>query len=287
MAEVLASGKQLVRSLRQAWGLATSDRRVLPALVVAGAQRCGTTSLFQALRQHPAILPPRFHKGLHYFDVDYSKGIDWYRAHFETQASLLRRSRSGIIPIQCEVTPYYMFHPLAPSRIAADLPGVRVAVMLRDPVERAYSAYTHERARGYEPLGFAAALDAEEGRLAGEVARIRSDPDYVSRAHRHQAYAARGRYVEQLRELEANLGRNRIHVIDSGKFFSRPADTVAELLDFLDLPPAAQMTFEVHNSRPRPELPAGTRKRLADYFEPWDAELARWLGWEPSWRRPT
>ena len=100
-----------------------------------------------------------------------------------------------------ESSPYYLFHPLALDRIAADLPDVKLVVLVRDPVERAYSAHAHEAARGYEDLSFAAALEAEEGRLDGEVERLLGDPAYESHAHRHQALRSRGEYAVQLERL--------------------------------------------------------------------------------------
>ena len=66
-----------------------------------------------------------------------------------------------------------MFHPLAARRIGADLPNVKVIAMVRDPVERAYSAYKHEFARGFEwEKSFGRALELEDERLAGEIERI-------------------------------------------------------------------------------------------------------------------
>jgi len=103
-----------------------------------------------------------------------------------------------------ESSPYYLFHPLALDRIAADLPDVKLVVLVRDPVERAYSAHAHEAARGYEDLSFAAALEAEEGRLDGEVERLLGDPAYESHAHRHQAFRSRGEYAVQLERAAAS-----------------------------------------------------------------------------------
>ncbi len=85
----------------------------------------------------------------------------------------------------------YMFR-YAAFELPADLPDVKLVVLVRDPVERAYSAHAHEAARGYEDLSFAAALEADEGRLDGEVERLLGDPAYESHAHRHQAYRSRG-----------------------------------------------------------------------------------------------
>src|SRR5206468_1882749 len=120
-------------------------------------------------RQHPAVLAPALQKGIHYFDKHYDRGSWWYRSHFPLRLTAGRREgRVGVVPLTGESSPYYMFHPLAATRIAADLPGVRLVVLVRDPVERAFSAYTHERARGYETETFERALELEPQRLAGE-----------------------------------------------------------------------------------------------------------------------
>ena len=79
-----------------------------------------------------------------------------------------------------------MFHPLAAERIARDLPGVKLLVLLRDPVERAYSAHAHEVSVGYETEPFQRALEIEAARLDGEAEKIMADPAYVSRSHQHQ-----------------------------------------------------------------------------------------------------
>jgi hypothetical protein len=57
------------------------------------------------------------------------------------------------------------------------------------------------------------------------------------------------------------------------------------LLDFLGLPPHAQLTYERHNARPRAPLPPSLRRRLEEHFLPYDERLAAWLGEEPEWRR--
>lgn len=270
----------------RATGRVSAGRRLLPDFLVVGAQRAGTTSLYQALRQHPGFLPARLRKGVHYFDLDYHRPMSWYRAHFPTRRrAAAAATASGTPVVTGEFSPYYMWHPLAPARIAADLPGVKVVAMLRDPVERAYSAYTHEVARGFETESFERALELEPSRLAGEVGRMTADPRYASHAVAHQAYLGRGRYHEQLVRLAELVGRERLHVIDSAEFFTRPERVFAQLCDFLGIrEPAGAIRFAQHNARPRGELPGSLRSRLRDYFAPYDAALARWWGRTPSWR---
>ena len=266
-------------------GRSTAAWRMEPDFMVVGAQRCGTTSLYKTLVQHPHVLPAGLHKGVHYFDTDYQRGAGWYRSHFPTKAwARLVQRRTGTWPVTGEASPYYMFHPLVGERIAADLPEARLVAILRDPVERAYSAYTHERARGFETLSFEEALAAEPERLAGEEERLRRDPTYVSSAHQHNAYLARGRYVDQLERLEASVGRERLLVVDFDDLSMDFARTFGEVLDFLGLEQWLPETFEQKNARPRSKLDPDLRDRLRADFEPYDERLAAWWGRTPGWR---
>jgi hypothetical protein len=267
-------------------GRLTSESRMLPAFLIAGAQRSGTTSMYRSLAQHPNVLKAPFHKGVHYFDTAYHQGMAWYRGHFPTErrAAAVERA-TGVRPQTFESSPYYLCHPLAGERIARDLPGVRLIVLLRDPVERAYSAHAHELARGFETEPFERALDLEESRLAGEEERLRSDPRYRSHSHQHHAYVARGQYVTYLRAMERLLGRDRLHVVQSAAFFADPVPVYARTLRFLSLPAFDAAQFERHNARSRLPMAESLRRRLEDHFRPWDEELAGWLGHRPCWRR--
>jgi len=280
------SVKSAAHGLSVTAGRLTHRARMLPAFLIVGAQRSGTTSMYRTLSQHPAVVKAVWHKGVHYFDTDYARGLGWYQAHFPLRSRARRATRgTGTAPVTFESSPYYMFHPLAAERISRDLPGVKLLVLLRDPVERAYSAHAHELARGYETEPFARALELEPSRLAGEVERIMADPGYVSHAHQHQAYRARGQYVEQLERLAGRFGRDRIHVVDSSDFFTEPEPAYKAVLDFLGLPQLGDPAFERHNARPRSPLPDELRAALTEHFRPYDERLASWLGWEPSWRR--
>ena len=259
---------------------------MLPGFLIVGAQRSGTTSMYRAISQHPAVLKAVLHKGVHYFDVQYERERSWYRAHFPLKAHARSvRRRTGVSPLTFESSPYYMFHPLAGERIARDLPGVRLLVLLRDPVARAYSAYAHELSRGYEDESFERALELEDARLDGEVERIVSDVRYLSHSHQHHAYRRRGQYIEQLERLEALVGRERIHVVDSGDFFAAPEKVYDEVLAFLQLPRTGYPVFERHNAESRPPIQESTRRWLDAHFAPYDARLEKWLGRAPSWRR--
>jgi hypothetical protein len=277
--------KRTARAVARGSGRLSSRARVTPDFLIIGGQRCGTTSLFKTLRAHPSVLAPVLHKGAHYFDTSYERGMGWYRGHFPLARTARRvEQRTGVRPLAFESSPYYMFHPLAAERIARDLPGVKVIVLLRDPVERAYSAHAHELARGFETEDFETALALEESRLEGEVERLVADPGYRSPSHQHHAYVQRGRYVEHLERLEGIFGRERMHVVDSHRFFTEPEPVYDGVLEFLGLPHTGYPAFERHNARPRSPLPDDVRLRLEEHFAPYDERLAQWLGRPVSWR---
>jgi len=279
------STRRQIRRLSDASVSSTGRLRLVPDFLIVGAQRSGTTSMFKTLIQHPLVPRPFLRKGVHYFDLRYANGFSWYRGHFPiAPTARLRRLGRGL-PHTGESSPYYMFHPLAPRRIAEDLPDVRLIVLLRDPVERAYSGHSHELARGYETEPFERALELEPERLRGQRERMLAEPGYESPGWQHHAYLTRGQYHEQLVELERLLGRDRLLVVDSQDFFTDPEPVFDEVSGFLGLPRHDGITFERHNSRSRSPMPALLRAHLSDHFVPHDDKLAQWWGRVPSWRR--
>lgn len=262
-------------------GQLSAPLRMTPSFLIAGAQRCATTSLFRMLAQHPEVHPPALNKGVHYFDTadKFRRGLRYYTGHFP-----LRRPATST-GITGEGSPYYIFHPLAVQRIAAALPEAKLVVLLRDPAERAFSAYKQELKRGFETLPFAEALDAEARRLDGEEERIISDEDYQSFSHQHHAYVARGRYAAQLERAFATLGRERVLVIDAEDFMLPGLPQWQELTDYLGISPWTPQDVLQSNARPSSPMPEDIRSLLVREFAEDDERLAELLGYTPSWRR--
>ncbi|WP_433527954.1 sulfotransferase family protein [Micromonospora sp. CA-263727] len=265
--------RRTVRSAR-AWGRMLTPG-ALPDFLVIGGQRCGTTSLYHYLAGHPEVRVATG-KELQFFSLHHGRGERWYRAHFPAAVPGLR---------SFEASPYYLFHPSVPQRVAATLPRARFVALLRDPVERAYSHYLHTRSYGAEPLSFADALRAEPERLA---VALRRGPDTRS-AHtalRHHSYLARGRYAEQLERWLAYVPESRLLVLRSEDLYADPATVYAKVLNFLDLAPFRPPGFARHTrrvDRGPSELTDPLRGELAAGFAPHNARLAALLGWSQSW----
>jgi hypothetical protein len=265
-------------------GSITAAGRQLPSFILVGAQRAGTTSLFRALMSHPLVFSANFYKGVNYFDVNYTRDFSWYQAHFPTTAYLRSRTLAHPgQPVTFEASGYYLFHPCAAERMARHVPEVRILAMLRDPVERAYSAYKHELARGFESESFETAIELEDDRLEGEADRMAADPGYRSLSHRHHGYVHRGQYAEQLARIRQYFPADRIHVLESESFFERPEETYRDVLDFLHLPRVLPDRFDRWNARPSAPMPEPTRARLRAHFRDHDRALADMLGREPAW----
>jgi hypothetical protein len=257
---------------------------VLPDFILIGGQRCGTTSLFRALMEHPQVVRPTFHKGINYFDVNYNEGFDWYRGHFPLRATArIRTGRHGRAVV-FEASGYYMFHPFAIERLARQMPGVKLVAMLRDPVERAYSAWKHESARGFEREDFDTALALEDERLVGEFDRMRRDPTYESFTHRHQAYRRRGDYADQLERTLQLFPQDQLHVIYSERFFEQPAHEFGRLSEFLGMAGVSPQRFERYNARPAvQDMSPQSRAILADHYRQANERLADLLHQPPPW----
>jgi hypothetical protein len=257
---------------------------MLPDFLLVGAQRCGTTSLFRALLSHPHVLRAGLLKGVNYFDVNADRGPGWYRAHFPLSSIARRHAAPGQDHAQVfEASGYYMFHPHAPARIVDELPDVKIVAMVRDPVERAFSAYKHEFARGFETEPLERALALEDARVGPELDRMLADPAYQSDVYRHQAYRRRGHYADQLQRFVDALGRNRVHVVQSELFFTEPVEEYTRLLDFLELPRLMPESFDRYNPRPSAPLDSAVGAALREHFASHDAALEPFLHARPSW----
>jgi sulfotransferase family protein len=274
---IMESLKRPLRRLRADYHELTAPLRGLPSAVIIGAQKSGTTSLFNYLAQHPDVLPP-LGKEIHYFDFHYDRGPKWYRGRFP----YAHRLRHGSLTL--DASPYYLVHPLVPQRVAQLLPEVKLVALLRNPVDRALSHYQHEVRAGREPLAFTEAIDKESERLAGEEERLRDDPHYYSFNHHRYSYTRRGLYLDQLQRWVQHFPRTQLLVLQSEWLFRDPVAASARVHDFLGL-----RSHRLERYKPflpgnyDPAMPAELRARLVAYFEPHNRKLYQWLGEEFNW----
>jgi hypothetical protein len=273
------SGKKAYLA-RHLWRLTTAPIRTLPDFVIIGAQKCGTSFLYQLLVQHPHV-KPAFAKEVHYFDLNFRKGDNWYRSYFPVHVRNSRKYITG------EASPYYLFHPHAPRRASTVLPDAKLIVMLRNPVDRAYSHYQHQvkrgKGEGRETLTFEEAIEAEKRLLPGEVSKMLQDEFYESLRHRTRSYLRRGIYIDQLLAWSSFFPRKQMLILKSEDLFNDTTNVLERILDFLKIPHWVPETYSIPNKREYAGVSPLIRQRLDEYYKPHNQRLYEYLGVDLGW----
>ena len=288
----------------------TSNLRADPDFLIIGAQKSGTTSLYYDLAAHPNLKPNVGPKEVSFFTTYYRHGINYYRSYFP----LKKENR-----FYFQSSPYYLFHPLAASRVHYHFPNMKLIAILRHPVHRAFSHYNHQKLAGREPLSFEDALAAEGERLAGEEERLRTYPDSKSGSHRNFSYVTRGIYIHQIDRWLHYFDVSQLLVLSSEEYFSQPENTLLKIYEFLGVPSCLPLwvrklkadqgrasvlkrqanrlkyIWDRHhlsrlglhrkiNSRPYKEVPSwNTKEKLFQLFYPYNQELFTRFGKDFGW----
>lgn len=245
-----------------------------PSFLIIGAQKSGTTSLYANLVQHPQIVTAK-KKEIHFFDNKYERGMDWYASRFPPVGRF-----EGLIT--GEATPRYLFLPHVPQRVRRDLPDVKLIVILRNPVDRAYSHYYHNFRKNRLQGSFEDALQQSEDfekQRSGNSSMAFWSGDRCS----FDSYLARGMYAEQLERWFEFFPRERFLILKSDDFFRSPGSILSQIHAFLGVPPFQCPRYIRQNSYTyRPMNPA-TRTWLEEYFRPHNQRLYKLLGTDFQW----
>jgi hypothetical protein len=237
-----------------------------PDFLIIGAQKCGTSALRASLRAYDGIVMPD--RELHFFDNPdiWSQGLDWYFSHF---------NRPDLL--QGEKTPEYLDHPDAVERIASVLPDVKLIILLRDPVTRAYSQWnqmmqTLDRSaqRGWEPVSFEQAVSRA---FAGD--------------RPYNRLLRKGTYIDQILRVANFFPRRQIHFGIQERMLRDGRVELARVLNFLGVkaPP-----IEPKRRHVRPydvPIDPAVERELLHFFGPFNRRLFDYLGEDiPEWGRP-
>jgi hypothetical protein len=202
----------------------------LPDFLVIGVPKAGTTALHAALARHPALYMSEI-KEPKFFLTDGpppARGgpgdAKTYREHvwrMEDYEALFRHAPPGTL--RGESTPFYLYDRGAQRRIRDLIPDAKLIAVLRDPVERAHSNWTHLWSAGLEPIGdIVQACEQEERRIAAGWA-----------AFWH--YTRIGLYGEQLEHLYTLFPRDQVYVVRYRMLVDHPAEVLDSICSFLDV----------------------------------------------------
>ena len=270
----------------------TSRWRPPPEFLVIGGKRCGSTSFYYGLLQHPSVIPMipaarpplmREHrKGARYFD-DPQRSAGWYRSHFVTGRTRARVAAKTGGAVTGEATPWYLFAPGADEAAARVAPDARLIAVLRDPVARAYSHFQEQRRRGHEPLeDFDAALDAEAERVEHGLTLADGREVDGAFALEHLTYTLQGEYGSALDRWASHFSDDQLTVILSEDFYADPPAALGSAATALGLR-AHRFETEHRNATKPSTIPADAVERLRAHYRDdiarFETRIGRSTGW--------
>ena len=243
----------------------------LPDFVIIGAQKAGTTALRFNLNKHPGLYlasdPDRENSSeVHFFNTDkgWDRGIDWYK-------SLFPRKKL----IQGEKTPNYINSPIAHERMHQVIPDAKLILMLRNPVNRAYSQWNHFNQveapldRGWRITSFESAL-AEAWRGQHKIFKSLVD---------------QGLYIQMIEHLLQYFPREQLFIGIAERFKSDPQNELNRVFDFLGVERKQIEHKKVHERQYETSMEPATRTLLESLFAPYNDALFDFLGFDiPEWQ---
>ena len=260
---------------RHIYGL-TSSFRVLPDFLVIGAKRCGTTSLYEYLGQHPCIKKSS-HDNIGFFNDNFHLGIDFYKSFFPTifeKKKIIQKNKKFMT---YDVTPFYIYHEQTPKRIHQILPNIKLIVILRNPVDRSYSNYfLGDQQKTFEEL------IADEKKILNKIDKNNVDEyyDFV-----HTSMLARGFYAEQLETWYKIFPKNQILIIKSEDFAIQTNKIMNEIFNFLGLENFNILDNSKKNKIMYEPMKEETRKELIEYFRPYNKKLYSMINRNFNWEK--
>lgn len=239
-----------------------------PKFIIIGSQRCGTTSLYTYLAQHPQILTP-IKKEMDFFSWHFDRGIDWYLAHFPAMPP-------GEYFVTGEASPSYFDCREASERLYSACPEAKLIVLLRNPVDRAISHFYRLKGLNWEGRSLDRAIN-------DEIERLAQNPEYII-GEEPGNYLARGRYVEFIQNWLAFFPKEQLLILKSEDFYADVAATVQQVLAFLDLPEYQLSEYQNANPGAYQRVNESVRELLSDYFKSYNQELEEYLGRKFDWK---
>ncbi len=242
-----------------------------PDFIVAGASKCGTSSIYRYLSHHPQILPAN-KKEIDFYSHNYQRGIDWYLAHFPAITD-------GADFLTGEATPNYMRFPQAAQRIKDTFPETKIIILLRNPVDRAISWHYHKLNSGITKLDLATAIATEIDRLVDIT-----EAEIVNTGYYDPDNILSSLYLYQIRPWIETLGREQFLILKSEDFYLNPLKSMEQVFQFLKLPNCSLDSYAKVNAGAYTQADSGLRKTLSKYFAPYNRQLEDYLDLEFNWK---
>lgn len=248
-----------------------------PDFLIIGAQKSGTTSLFNYIEKYASNFKSPDRKELQFFSEKYKKGFDWYKSRFP----LFKKKK-----ITGEATPDYLFYHKSAARIHSYLPNVKIIILLRDPVFRAYSQYNFQNSSSKVSIkdtrSFEEAVDQE---IKSEF-NINAMEDKFTKHYKYHSYIKRGFYKEQIEEYLKYFPLEQMLIIKSEIFFEKTQEVLVDVFQFIGLNFKKDVKFDtfIHNeSKYNNSISENAYKKLKDIYNKKNEKLSAMIKKDIKW----
>jgi len=278
-----SSSYKIAKSFYKLYNNLDGSFHILPNFLIIGAARAGSTSLYEGLIKHPNIFSSKI-KEVYFFDINFRRGSNWYKRFFPSkwkkfQINKIQKKEF----LTGEATPHYISYLHAPKRVFNLIPNVKLIVILRNPVERAYSQYQSRVAAGNEPLSFVDAIKEESNRLDDELKKMNENEDYIHNNFFRYSYLHHGIYVDGLKNWMNIFPKEQFLIINANEFYQNPKNVFLSAHKFLDIPRYDSNDYTHYNLGKYKEMDVKIKKELQDFFKPHNEELYKFLGRDFEW----
>lgn len=250
--------------------------------IIVGAQKSGTTAAAFNMNQHPDVsvfdgVTSFGQREIEFFNQHWEEGVEWYRAHFDRRKKFVG-----------EKTAELLHRTITHPRIYRVVPAAKLIILLRCPVERAFSQWRMATRPGWcETRDFRQVIDDELSVLG---TRDHDETFYCCRQRTatpwKEGYLLRGFYLDQILSLLKWFPRESVHVAISERVKKNMTVAYNEMFRFIGAPPFFGEYTERFVGTRTHTMDTDIVERLSDLYRPANQRLFDWLGYEvPEWRQ--
>ncbi|GFZ91764.1 tetratricopeptide repeat protein [Okeania sp. KiyG1] len=246
-----------------------------PDFLIIGTVKGGTSSLYSYLIKHPSILPA-VNKELHFFDLNFHQGIDWYSSQFPEIPKQYNFSTG-------EATPNYMYSLEAVNKVFNYFPKIKLIAILRNPIERAVSHYYMIKQQGTEKRSFEEVIAKEMKKLSKTTNQSQIiNADFLRSIK--PKYLSLGFYLYFIQEWMNIFPREQFLILKSEDMYENPAATTKKVFDFLGLPNHQLLDYKHYFSGSYSPINADIYCQLCELFQLHNQKLEEYLGMKFDWK---
>ena len=258
----------------------TGPLRVLPDFIIIGSMKCGTTSLYYDICEHPCASPAAYDE-IGFFDSNFHLGLNWYRSMFPRKKQIEDVRQKEGIAITGEDTPFYFWNPVAAKRIQKLLPNIKLITILRNPIDRAYSEYQDLVSSESNSPSF-------ETFIENEINTRRKDSSLITEENfeifnQKNSYLLKGIYVDQLKIWAGLFPKEQIFTLSTENLNSEPITALESVFQYLNLPDYKIKNIQRQKQKKYVPMNSQTRKILIEFFKPHNERLFKFIGKKFDW----